>query len=263
MSALKQHEFRPIAVEIEEAPLPIWEWLTLATIVTTVSATVGFLTLGEVDVVVSAQGKVIPQGQILLIQPLETGVVRELKVKPGDFVHKGQTLVEIEPELIEPEILSAWKELDTLSLQKERTMALIGGGAFVPSAAAHPECTSLNVSVPLFDGFKNAAMREKKRAEIDRLVLERDKKIADLKLQAEKFSTSAKQYSVELQISAELVNTSKEKAAMVKKLNAHQLVDLGAVINEQISVIDHRLSLQKARTMRISALRKAATISTI
>lgn len=115
--------------------------------------------------------------------------------------------------------------------------------------------------MPLFDGFKNAGMRDKKKAEIERITLERDKKIAELKAQHEKFSTSAKQYNVELQISAEIVNTSKDKAAMVSKLNAHQIVDLGAVINEQISVIDRRLSLQKARTMRIAALRKAQTIS--
>jgi len=118
----------------------------------------------------------------------------------------------------------------------------------------------LSVSMPLFDGFKNQALREKKRAEIERLSVERDKKLWELKAQHEKFVNGAKQYSVQLQTSAEILNTSTDKVSMVKKLNDHQLVDLGTLINEQISVIDHQLSLAKAKTLRLSLLRKAGII---
>lgn len=107
MPALKPHQFRPIAVEIEETPLPLWEWLTLSTVITSLIAGLCFLFFGQIDVVVTARGKVIPQGQILVIQPLETGVVRSIKVRSGDRVKKGQLLVEIEPDLTEPELLSA------------------------------------------------------------------------------------------------------------------------------------------------------------
>ncbi|MBX9570230.1 MAG: HlyD family secretion protein [Candidatus Obscuribacterales bacterium] len=188
MPALKQHEFRPIAVEIEEAPLPIWEWATLSTIVLAVSATVGFLTLGQVDVVVSAQGKVIPRGQILVIQPLETGVVRKLNVKPGDFVRKGQTLMEIQPELVEPEIASAKKELDTLSVQRERIMALVQGRAFSPSSSGSGEVspTQLALEANLYQTERDALTQELKTKDSEKAQVEKQISVTERSLQEAK-----------------------------------------------------------------------------
>lgn len=186
MPALKQHEFRPIAVEIEEAPLPIWEWATLSTIVLAVSATIGFLTLGQVDVVVSAQGKVIPRGQILVIQPLETGVVRKLKVKPGDFVHKGQTLVEIQPELIEPEIASAKKELDTLALQRERIMALVGERDFAPRSGADVSATQLALESNLYHSERESLTQELNTKESEKAQVEKQILVTERSLQEAK-----------------------------------------------------------------------------
>jgi hemolysin D len=136
MRALDKHQFRPIAVEIEETPLPVWEWLTLSTIVLTICLAVGFLTMGQVDIVVSAHGKVVPQGQVLVIQPLETGVVKEILAKPGDFVHKGQVLMEIEPELVQPELVSAKNELDVLQLKRARIISSVSDAPFNPLASA-------------------------------------------------------------------------------------------------------------------------------
>lgn len=155
MPELKKHQFRPIAVEIEEAPLPVWEWLTLSTIVFSVAACLGFLCLGEVDIVVGAHGKVVPQGQILVIQPLETGVLRRIHVKPGDSVRKGQLLMEVEPELIEPALLSARAELGVLSLKRNRVMALISGGGFSSGGSRQGQFEQA-----LYDGEKSLLEQE-------------------------------------------------------------------------------------------------------
>jgi hemolysin D len=127
-----KHEFRPIAIEILETPVPLWERVTFWTVIALVIASVAWLTIGQVDVVVSARGKVIPEGQTLLIQPLETGVVRAIPVKSGDAVTKGQLLMEIEPELTEPEMLSADEELAALTLEQQRIQALLSEVAFAP-----------------------------------------------------------------------------------------------------------------------------------
>ena len=75
------HEFRPLLSEIEEKPLnPIGNtifWLIISFIVITGL----WMYLGKVDIVVTARGIIIPSGEEKVIQPLEKGVVSEIKVE--------------------------------------------------------------------------------------------------------------------------------------------------------------------------------------
>jgi len=52
---------------------------------------------GKLDVVSSAFGEVIPSTQIKHIQHLEGGIVREILVREGEEVKKGQAMVSLEP----------------------------------------------------------------------------------------------------------------------------------------------------------------------
>jgi len=100
------HEFLPIVAEIEEEPLNPLGRTVFWTIIVLIFCTALWLTLGKVDIVVSARGKVIPDGEIKIIQPLETGVIKQILVKEGDFVKKGQTLMEIDTSTTQPELES-------------------------------------------------------------------------------------------------------------------------------------------------------------
>ncbi len=52
---------------------------------------------GQLDIVSTALGEVIPATQVKSIQHLEGGIVREIKVKEGELVQKDQALVVLEP----------------------------------------------------------------------------------------------------------------------------------------------------------------------
>lgn len=56
-----------------------------------------FASLAQMDVVVSAQGKVIPTGKSKVVQPLEAGVVRSIAVRDGQSVKAGDVLLELDP----------------------------------------------------------------------------------------------------------------------------------------------------------------------
>lgn len=56
-----------------------------------------FASLAKMDIVVSAQGKVIPAGRSKVVQPLESGVVRAVLVRDGQSVHAGDVLIELDP----------------------------------------------------------------------------------------------------------------------------------------------------------------------
>lgn len=55
-----------------------------------------FSYFAEMDVVVSAQGKVIPAGKSKVVQPLENGIVRTIAVRDGQSVKASEVLVELD-----------------------------------------------------------------------------------------------------------------------------------------------------------------------
>lgn len=126
------HEFEPLLVEIEEAPLnPLGRaifWIIILAI--------GFFSLwmviGKVDVVVTARGKVIPVGEVKTVQPLNMGVVRTILVAPGDAVEEGQLLMEIDPSDTQPELDSLKADLKQVELEILRLESLLAGARFNP-----------------------------------------------------------------------------------------------------------------------------------
>ena len=119
------HEFHPLNVEIEDRPInplgPVILWIVVAII------TFGVLWLffAKIDVVVSARGQVIPTGEIKILQPIETGVISKINIKEGDYITKGQVLMQIDPSVTETSLDSKQKDLDVLNLQIIRLEALI------------------------------------------------------------------------------------------------------------------------------------------
>jgi hemolysin D len=55
-----------------------------------------FACFAKMDIVVSAQGRVIPSGKSKVIQPLEPGLVRAIHVRDGQSVKAGDVLVELD-----------------------------------------------------------------------------------------------------------------------------------------------------------------------
>ncbi len=71
--------------------------LFFALCTTLVAAFFAWSYFGKLDVVSVAVGEVIPSSQVKSIQHLEGGIVREILVREGDAVKKGQALVNLEP----------------------------------------------------------------------------------------------------------------------------------------------------------------------
>jgi len=125
------HEFRPLLAEIEESPVSPLGRATFWIIVSVILFTALWMFFGQVDIVVSARGKVIPDGEMKVLQPLETGVVSNILIKEGDFVKKGQILMEIDPSTTEPELVSMQKNLQQIQLEKNRLKSVSGQGGFI------------------------------------------------------------------------------------------------------------------------------------
>jgi hemolysin D len=133
-----QHEFKPMLVEIEEKPLNPLGRLVFWVILVALAFFTMWLVLGRVDVVVTARGKVIPAGEVKTVQPLNTGVVRSIRVKPGDLVEEGQVLMEIDPSDIDPELAAMRADRQQVALDLLRIEALLTGTEFRPDGENDP-----------------------------------------------------------------------------------------------------------------------------
>ncbi len=161
-----RHEFKPLLVEIEDRPLNPLGRALLWTVIAFMTLGSLWLFFAKIDVVVGARGKVIPYGEIKVLQPIETGVISKLLVKEGELVKKGQILVEIDPSVTETNLESKQKNLELLELETLRIMALIEDKEFM----APPLCKDTAVLATqklIYDttklGFKQQQLLIKKQ----------------------------------------------------------------------------------------------------
>ena len=126
------HEFKPVLSEIEDAPVSPVGRLTFWIVTAIITFTVLWLIIGKVDIVVSARGIVIPQGEAKIIQPLETGIISAIHIKEGDFVKQGEPLIDIDPATTEPAMEAVKENLANTKLEVERLTAVHTGQNFSP-----------------------------------------------------------------------------------------------------------------------------------
>jgi hemolysin D len=91
-----ERQFLPAALEILETPAPALPRAILWAIVSAAVFALLWASLGRIDLVAVAPGKVIAAGKAKLIQPVETAVVKRILVADGQTVKAGEVLIELE-----------------------------------------------------------------------------------------------------------------------------------------------------------------------
>lgn len=137
MSNADHHDFKPILAEIEDRPTnplgTLFLWTIIALMVTVV---LGLIFL-KIDVVVTARGKIIPTGDVKIVQPLETGVIKKIHVKEGDYVKKGAILLEIDPSVDTADLEGKERNLKYSQLSMNRINSVLKDKEFDPRTKNH------------------------------------------------------------------------------------------------------------------------------
>lgn len=117
--------FLPAALEIIEQPVSPTARATTWVLLIILVSTILWLTFGKVDVVASAPGRLIPADNVKLVQPAEAGIVRAIYVRNGQFVRKGQVLVDLDPTVSTAETVQAEAALQTALFDVARAKAVL------------------------------------------------------------------------------------------------------------------------------------------
>lgn len=120
-------EFLPAVLEIQQVPPSPIGRAMLWTILAVFAAGVSWATFGWIDIVATAQGKIIPSGYSKIIQPYETGVIAAIHVQDGQAVKKGDALIELDPTQNQADRDRAANEYRAAKVEAARLRALIAG----------------------------------------------------------------------------------------------------------------------------------------
>jgi hemolysin D len=131
-------EFQPDAIEIEESAPSRQTRITLYAVTALIIAAVVWASLSSVTAIVTARGKLITTRPNLVVQPLQTSIIRTIDVSPGDLVRGGQPLATLDPTFSKADVNALRTRVETLETAIARIDAELSGRDFVASDRANP-----------------------------------------------------------------------------------------------------------------------------
>ncbi|MCS6291175.1 MAG: HlyD family type I secretion periplasmic adaptor subunit [Nitrospira sp.] len=120
-------EFLPAVLEIQDAPPSPIGRAILWTIMAIFTVSMVWASVGRIDIVATAQGKIIPSGYSKVIQPYESGVITAIRVQDGQVVKQGDVLIELDPTQNQADRDRASNEYRAARVEAARLQALIAG----------------------------------------------------------------------------------------------------------------------------------------
>jgi hemolysin D len=123
-------EFQWPSTAIVNAPIPrsargiVW---VITSMVAVLIVAAGFI---PIDRVVTARGVVISQTPTILVQPLDTSIVRSIDVREGDVVSAGQVLAHLDPTFAAADQATLATQVTTLEAEVTRLQTEADGKPF-------------------------------------------------------------------------------------------------------------------------------------
>jgi hemolysin D len=103
---------------------------------------VTLITIGalvEIDVVISGAGEIVLEGAPDTVQAMERGIVREVRVKPGMKVARGDIVITLDPTFAQADLKSLQARQQYLQSMTRRLSAEAAGVAFVTNSGTEQE----------------------------------------------------------------------------------------------------------------------------
>jgi hemolysin D len=240
--------FLPAALEIAETPPSPVGRAVGATIIAIFCVALMWAIFGKVDIVAAANGKIIPSGRTKLIQPLETGVVRAIRVHEGQQVHAGDSLIELDPTMTAAEQGHVKADLIAARLDVARLQAMLSEGD--PVANFHPPAGATAAQIEMHRQFLISQTSEQraKLAELDRQASQKD---------AERATVEASIAKLEATIPPLQERVDMRKTLFDKQLGSklNYLTEYQDLVSQQQDLLIQRSKLKEAEAA-LAALRE-------
>lgn len=145
------------------------------------------------DRVVSTPGELVSTSATLLVQPLETSIVKSIDVTEGEVVHKGQILAHLDPTIAGADTTNLQEQTSAYKAQIDRLKAEASGTDYQPDLS-NPASTS------------EAAIFLRRSSEFKAKVLNYTQQIASLKSDLVGAQASAAMYAGRARLATDVHN---------------------------------------------------------
>lgn len=123
-------EFAPGLLQIQDAPPSPLPRLVLRGLLILLGALMLWAMFGRLDIVAIAEGKLVPISYLKIVQPAESGIVREIAVREGQQVHEGQILLRMDTNISEADSKAIQASMQHKSIELRRIEAELNGTSF-------------------------------------------------------------------------------------------------------------------------------------
>ncbi len=242
-------QFLPAALSLQKTPVSPAPRLAMWLMIAVALLTLLWAMFGHIDVVATAQGKIVPNGRIKTIQPIETAAIKSIHVTDGQLVKAGQILIELDATAAQADQDRLRGDLGVARLEVARGQAML---------AALDKGAMLKLERP--EGVSDTVFDEARRL-----------------LAGQMAEVSAKQSQIEAQIGqseAELRSMqtlvrkleqtapiARQRAADFKKLVDKNFVSQHGYLDSEQTRIEQEAALRQARTQRAQLLAETRRVS--
>jgi hemolysin D len=118
-------EFLPSALSLQVTPTSPAPHVAIALLISIVIVTLVWACLGKIDVVATAQGKIVPNERTKTIQSLTPAIIKAIHVQDGQQVKKGDVLIELDTSQVQADVSRLRSDLSIYKLQVARSQAML------------------------------------------------------------------------------------------------------------------------------------------
>lgn len=207
-------EFQSPSASVLAAPLPRAARGTIWLVSSLFFACLLPMGLIPIDKVVTAQGKVVSQAATVVVQPLETAIVRSINVREGQKVHAGEILARLDPTFAAADVGALQNQVSSLQAEVSRLQAEAEGKPF--------SYTGLDPALSL-----QAAIFAQRQAERDFRLENYKQKISGLASAVARNQADAAAYRLRLGVASDVEDMRKqlEKLQVGSRLNSLAATD--------------------------------------
>jgi len=203
----------------------------------------GLTAVVKLDRVVTSLGRIVPTGGELYVSPFDTSIVRQLNVKAGDVVKKGQVLATLDPTFTHADLLQLQQKLGSDEAAVARLEAELSGNSYTFSAEDP-------------DQSLQGEIWQKRQSEYRYNLSDFDSRIHAAEAQVAQYRSDSKEYDKRLKLADEVEKTYQPllEKGYVSKLQLMRATDertemgrLLADANNQMSQLSQTLESLKAQ----------------
>jgi len=132
-------EFLPTLLAIQESPPPKLPRFVLLSVAALFVILLLWACFGKLDVVASAEGRLVPQTWVKIVQPADAGIIVDILVQEGQQVKAGEVLMRMDAGIVDADARAIAGELDIRRLQLTRIDAELRGQPLLMTAGDPPE----------------------------------------------------------------------------------------------------------------------------